>query len=136
LSRLSGLAFSKDALSDSAIYFTLHPLLFIIPLSRFLPRSGSVAKNQFSELYSIEGHFFFKELLMKFFNAAKSIISPFMEGIARNFDFAGSIGNFPRPHLKDADALISDWQMVGSDYNFSLKMINEELNASKKKSEK
>jgi hypothetical protein len=73
---------------------------------------------------------------MKFFNAAKSIISPFMEGIARNFDFAGSIGNFPRPNLKDADALISDWRMVGSDYNNSLKIINEELNGSKKKSGK
>ena len=73
---------------------------------------------------------------MKFFNAAKSIISPFMEGIARNFDFAGSIGNFPHPRLKDADALISDWQMVGSDYNISLKMINEELNGTQKKSEK
>ena len=73
---------------------------------------------------------------MKFFNAAKSIISPFMEGIARNFDFAGSIGNFPRPPVKDVDALISDWQMVGSDYNFSLKMINEELNGIKKKSGK
>lgn len=66
---------------------------------------------------------------MMFFNSAKLFISPFLEGIARNFDFAGSIRNFPRPRLKDADALISDWQMVGSDYNFSLKMINEELHS-------
>jgi hypothetical protein len=73
---------------------------------------------------------------MKFFNAAKSIISPFMDGIARNFDFAGSIVDFPAPSLKDNDALISDWRMVGSDYNNSLKIINEELNGTNKKTEK
>ena len=73
---------------------------------------------------------------MNVFRTAKSVISPFLEGIARNFDFAGSIGNFPYPRLKDADALISDWQMVGSDYNNSIKIINEELNGTEKKSEK
>ena len=73
---------------------------------------------------------------MNVFRTAKSVISPFLEGIARNFDFAGSIVDFPGPPIKDNDALISDWQMVGSDYNISLKMINEELNGSKKKSEK
>jgi hypothetical protein len=73
---------------------------------------------------------------MKIFRAAKSVISPFLEGIARNFDFAGSIADFPAPSLKDNDALISDWRMVGSDYNNSIKIINEELNGTKKKSEK
>jgi hypothetical protein len=73
---------------------------------------------------------------MKVFRAAKSVISPFLEGIARNFDFAGSIVDFPAPSLKDNDALISDWRMVGSDYNNSLKIINEELNGTTKKAEK
>ena len=73
---------------------------------------------------------------MKFFNAAKSIIFPFMEGIARNFDFAGSIVDFPGPPIKDNDALIGDWQKVGSDYNNSIKIINEELNGGKKNQEK
>jgi hypothetical protein len=59
-----------------------------------------------------------------------------LEGIARNFDFAGSIVDFPAPSLKDNDALISDWRMVGSDYNNSLKIINEELNGTTKKAEK
>ena len=73
---------------------------------------------------------------MKIFKAAKSVISPFLEGIARNLDFAGSIGNSPGPPVKDNDALISDWRMVGSDYNNSLKIINEELNGTPKKAEK
>ena len=73
---------------------------------------------------------------MKVIKAAKSVISPFLEGIARNFDFAGSIVDFPPPSLKDNEALISDWRMVGSDYNNSLKIINEELNGTEKKSEK
>ena len=47
---------------------------------------------------------------MKIFKAAKSIISPFLEGIASNLDFAGSIGNSPGPPVKDNDALIGDWQ--------------------------
>ena len=34
---------------------------------------------------------------MKVIKAAKSVISPFLEGIARNFDFAGSIVDFPPP---------------------------------------
>ena len=45
---------------------------------------------------------------MKFFNAAKSVISPFWEGIARNFNFAGSIGNFPPPNLKDAKKFLTE----------------------------
>ena len=73
---------------------------------------------------------------MKFFRSAKSVISPFMEGIARNLDFAGSIVDFPSPPLKDSDALSGDWQKVGSDYNNSLKIINEELNGTQKISEK
>jgi hypothetical protein len=73
---------------------------------------------------------------MKVFRAAKLVISPFLEGIARNFDFAGSIVDFPAPSLKDNDALIRDWRMVGSDYNNSLKIINEELNGTNKKTEK
>lgn len=73
---------------------------------------------------------------MKVFRAAKSIISPFLEGIARNFDFAGSIVDFPGPPSKDNDALIGDWQLVGSDYNNSIKIINEELNGGKKNQEK
>ena len=73
---------------------------------------------------------------MKVFKAAKSVISPFLEGIAKNFDFAGSIVDFPAHSLKDNDALIGDWQKVRSDYNNSIKIINEELNGTEKKSEK
>jgi hypothetical protein len=73
---------------------------------------------------------------MKVFSAAKSVISPFLEGIARNFDFAGSIVDFPGPPIKDNDALIGDWQKVGSDYNNSIKIINEELYGTEKKPKK
>ena len=72
---------------------------------------------------------------MKIFKAAKSILSPFLEGIARNLDFAGSIRNSPGHPANDSDALTGDWQMVGSDYNISLKIINEELHVTQKKSE-
>ena len=48
---------------------------------------------------------------MKVFKAAKSVISPFLEGIARNFDFAGSIVDFPAPSLKDNElsSAIGGW---------------------------
>jgi hypothetical protein len=73
---------------------------------------------------------------MNLLKSVKSVISPFLEGIARNLDFAGSIDDSPGPPLKDNDAIISDWQMVGSDYNNSLIIINEELHGTKEKSEK
>lgn len=73
---------------------------------------------------------------MKLFNAGKSAISPFLQGIARNFDFAGSISNFPGRPLGDSDALTNDWKMVGSDYFNSIRIINEELNETKNKTKK
>jgi hypothetical protein len=95
-----------------------------------------MAKNHFLELQLIEGHFFLRSCVMKLFRSAKSAISPFMEGIARNFDFAASIVDFPSPSPKDAEALTGDWQKVCSDYNNSIKIINEELNGTQKISEK
>lgn len=73
---------------------------------------------------------------MNLLKSAKSVISPFLEGIARNLDFAGSINDSPGPPIKDNDAIISDWHMVGSDYNNSLIIINEELHGTQKKTKK
>jgi len=60
------------------------------------------------------------------------IRSPFLEGIARCFDFAGLFNDFTLPPNQAADPIAQDWQAVCSDYDNSIKIINEELNADKK----
>jgi hypothetical protein len=69
---------------------------------------------------------------MKAANFIKSAVSPFLEGIARNFDFACSMDVFPLPPPQDNDPNLYDWQMVSSDYDQSIKIIDEELNDIKK----
>jgi hypothetical protein len=59
-------------------------------------------------------------------------LSPFLEGIARNFDFAGSIDHLSPPLENDKDPILNDWQAVASDYQDSLKIMNEVLNGNKK----
>jgi hypothetical protein len=73
---------------------------------------------------------------MKVLAFLKSAVSPFLEGIARNFDFAGCMHDFPGSPSKDHVALLNDWKMVGADYKNSLKIINEELHGTKTKSKK
>jgi len=60
------------------------------------------------------------------------IRSPFLEGIAGCFDFAGFLADISFPALRNNNPLNNDWQAVCSDYNNSIKIINEELNAEKK----
>jgi hypothetical protein len=60
------------------------------------------------------------------------IRSPFLQGIAECFDFSGFFTDISIPSLQEADPLINDWQAVCSDYNNSIPVINEELNAEKK----
>ena len=64
------------------------------------------------------------------------IRSPFLEGIAKCFDFAGFFADISFPALWNSNPLNNDWQAVGLDYNNSIKIINEELYAAKKIKEK
>jgi hypothetical protein len=73
---------------------------------------------------------------MSILSSIKSVVSPFLEGIARNLDFAGCIDDFPGSPPKDHVALLNDWKMVGADYKNSMKIINEELNGTKAESKK
>jgi hypothetical protein len=65
-------------------------------------------------------------------NSNIKIRSPFLEGIAGCFDFAGFFIDSPLPMPLDNDPIAQDWQAVCSDYDNSFKIINEELNADKK----
>jgi hypothetical protein len=58
--------------------------------------------------------------------------SPFLQGVAKCFDIAGFLDDFTLPALQDGNPILNDWQAVGSDYNNSIKIINEELYAEKK----
>ena len=60
------------------------------------------------------------------------IISPFLEGIAGCFDLAGAFDDFNFPAPQDNNPILNDWQAVHLDYNNSIKIIDEELNADKK----
>jgi len=65
-------------------------------------------------------------------NSNIKIISPFIEGIAGCFDLAGFFDDITFPAFQEGNPLINDWQAVGLDYNNSINIINEELNAEKK----
>jgi hypothetical protein len=69
-------------------------------------------------------------------NSNIKIISPFFERIARNFDLLGFFDDFALPPPSDNIALLQDWRAIHLDYNNSLKVFNEELNANQKKSGK
>jgi hypothetical protein len=60
------------------------------------------------------------------------ILPPFLEGIAKCFDLAGFFDDFSFPSPHEVNPLANDWQAVCSDYNYSIKIINEELYADKK----
>jgi len=60
------------------------------------------------------------------------IRSPFLNGIAACFDFAGFLDDITFPALQYHNPILNDWQAVGLDYNSSIRIINEELNAEKK----
>jgi hypothetical protein len=60
------------------------------------------------------------------------ILSPFLEGIAKCFDLAGFLDDFSIPPSQEGNPLVNDWQAVCSDYDNSIKIINEELYADKK----
>ena len=60
------------------------------------------------------------------------IISPFLEGIVGCFDLAGVFDDFNFPALQNNNPILNDWQAVHLDYNNSIKIIDEELNADKK----
>jgi hypothetical protein len=60
------------------------------------------------------------------------IRSPFLKGIAACFDFACFWDDINLPALQDYNPILNDWQAVGLDYNDSIKIISEELNAEKK----
>jgi hypothetical protein len=60
------------------------------------------------------------------------IRSPFLEGIAKCFDFIGFFDDISLPALQESNPILNDWQAVGLDYNNSIKIINEELYADKK----
>ena len=63
-------------------------------------------------------------------------ISPFLEGIARNFDFAGSLDNPISLYEGSEDPIDKDWRAVGSDYQNSIAIMENELNGNKKSNKK
>jgi hypothetical protein len=63
-------------------------------------------------------------------------ISPFLEGVARNFDFANTIDDSIPVSAGGEDPIVNDWRAIGSDYQNSVKIISEELNGSKKNHKK
>jgi hypothetical protein len=60
------------------------------------------------------------------------IRSPFLEGIAKCFDFAGFFNDCTLPPAQNTDPIAQDWLVICSDYNNSFKIINEELHGDKK----
>lgn len=64
------------------------------------------------------------------------VIPNFLEGLARNLDFAGSIENGVLHERGDAASLRSDWDAVQSDYCESIKQIGEERNGDKEVNQK
>jgi len=65
-------------------------------------------------------------------NSNIKIISPFLLGIAGCFDFAGAFDDYSIPATQFDNPILNDWQAVHLDYNYSIKIIDEELNADKK----
>jgi hypothetical protein len=64
------------------------------------------------------------------------IISPFMQGIASCFDIVGFFENISHPAPEFRNPIEQDWQAVSRDYNNSMNIINEELNAAKRNAQK
>ena len=66
-------------------------------------------------------------------NGKPHSISPFLEGVARTFDLAGSFDDSPIPALQNPNPVAEDWRIIGNDYFNSIKIIGEEKNGNKKK---
>jgi len=54
--------------------------------------------------------------------------SPFFEGLARTFDFAGSFDETIPPLSDLPNPVADDWNVISKDYNNSLTIINGEIN--------
>ena len=65
-------------------------------------------------------------------NSNIKIISPFLQGIAGCFDIAAAFDDCSLPDSNFDNPILNDWQAVHFDYNNSIKIIDEELNADKK----
>ena len=103
----------------------------------FLTTEPQMVKIHFLEILLVEGHFIFWRLnIMTSTDSNIKILPPFLEGIAKCFDLAGFFDDFILPAPQDGNPVMKDWQAVCSDYNNSIKIINEELNAEKKSKNK
>jgi hypothetical protein len=91
-----------------------------------------MVKNLFFELLLIEGNFFLGGIHMTSTNSNIKIISPFVEGILGCFDPFGFLNDFTLPLSQNGNSILDDWSAIHQDYNNSIKIINEELNAEKK----
>ena len=60
------------------------------------------------------------------------IIPPFVQGLAGCFDIAGFFDDITLSIAENDNPLIKDWQAISSDYNNSIKLINEELHGIRK----
>jgi hypothetical protein len=99
----------------------------------FLTTKPPMVKFHFLEIILVEGHFIFWRLnIMTSTDSNIKILPPFLEGIAKCFDLAGFFDDFILPAPQEGNPIAQDWQTVCSDYNNSIKIINEELYADKK----
>ena len=57
----------------------------------------------------------------------------FLEGAARIFDFAGALSEENLHETNDGAAINKDWKAVGSDCNYSNKILSEEVYGFQKK---
>jgi transposase len=55
-------------------------------------------------------------------------LSPFLEGLARTFDFAGSFDETIPPLSDRPNPVADDWNVISKDYNKSLTIIDGEIN--------
>jgi hypothetical protein len=64
----------------------------------------------------------------------KPKLSPFLEGVARTFDLAGSFDEITHPIPGSPNPVADDWRAISDDYNKSITIINGKLNEERKKS--
>jgi hypothetical protein len=75
-------------------------------------------------------------ITMSLINSIRRSISPFLEGIARNFDFAGAFDEvISSPDIRE-NQVQNDWKAVASDYQHSVGVIDKELNGKNEKIKK
>ena len=64
-------------------------------------------------------------------NTNTRTISPFLEGVARTFDFTGSFDDPPLSAKPNPNPISEDWKTIGNDYKNSINIIGEDLNGNK-----